>query len=77
VGVKTGSTAHLSANVITHNATALQGPGNIISSGNKTMTGNTTQGSYAAARSPAITPKTGARALATMRGRIEEAGHDD
>ncbi len=44
VGIKTGSTAHLSANVITHNATALQGPGTITSSGNNTMTGNTAQG---------------------------------
>jgi hypothetical protein len=44
VGVKTGSTAHLTGNVITHNATALQGPGSFTSSGNNSMTGNTAQG---------------------------------
>jgi hypothetical protein len=46
VGVKsnTGSTAHLSGNIITNNATALQGPGTITSSGNNSMTGNTAQG---------------------------------
>lgn len=46
VGVKsnTGITAHLSGNIITNNATALQGPGTITSSGNNSMTGNTAQG---------------------------------
>ena len=46
VGVKSnsGSTAHLSGNIITNNATALQGPGTITSSGNNSMTGNIAQG---------------------------------
>jgi hypothetical protein len=46
VGVKsnTGITAHLSGNIITNNATALQGPGSITSSGNNSVTGNTAQG---------------------------------
>lgn len=46
VGLKsnTGAAAHLSGNIITNNATALQGPGTITSSGNNSMTGNTAQG---------------------------------
>jgi hypothetical protein len=46
VGVRSnsGATAHLSGNVITNNATALQGPGTITSSGNNSITGNTAQG---------------------------------
>jgi hypothetical protein len=46
VGVKsnTGVATHLSGNIITNNATALQGPGSITSSGNNSVTGNTAQG---------------------------------
>ena len=46
VGVKsnTGITAHLSGNIITNNATALQGPGQITSSKNNSVTGNAAQG---------------------------------
>jgi hypothetical protein len=42
--VKTGSTAHLSGNIITNNATALQGPGQITSAKNNSVTGNAAQG---------------------------------
>ena len=46
VGVvsKTGATAHLSGNIITNNATAFQGPGQITSAKNNSVTGNTAQG---------------------------------
>ncbi|HMK27945.1 MAG TPA: right-handed parallel beta-helix repeat-containing protein [Chitinophagaceae bacterium] len=46
VGVKSGtaSTAHLSGNIITSNATAFQGPGSITSSKNNSVTGNAAQG---------------------------------
>jgi hypothetical protein len=46
VGLKsnTGAAAHLSGNIITNNATALQGPGTITSSGNNSVTGNVAQG---------------------------------
>jgi hypothetical protein len=38
------TTINLSNNVISHNGTALQGPGKINSAGNNTVTGNKTQG---------------------------------
>jgi len=41
---KTGSTAHLSGNIITNNATALKGPGTITSAKNNSVTGNVAQG---------------------------------
>ena len=41
---KTGATAHLSGNIITNNATALKGPGQITSSKNNSVTGNVAQG---------------------------------
>lgn len=41
---KTGATAHLSGNIITNNATALQGPGKITSAKNNSVTGNVAQG---------------------------------
>ena len=41
---KTGATAHLSGNIITNNATALKGPGQINSSKNNSVTGNVAQG---------------------------------
>ena len=46
VGVvsKTGATAHLSGNIITNNATAFQGPGQITSAKNNSVTGNAAQG---------------------------------
>lgn len=46
VGVKsnTGAAAHLSGNIITNNATAFQGPGQITSSKNNSVTGNAAQG---------------------------------
>ena len=44
VTAKTGSTAHLSGNTITNNATALQGAGKISSAGNNSVTGNANQG---------------------------------
>lgn len=42
--VKSGFTAHISGNIITNNATALQGPGTITSAANNSITGNTAQG---------------------------------
>jgi hypothetical protein len=44
VEAKTGVTAHLSGNIITNNATALKGPGQITSSKNNSITGNVAQG---------------------------------
>lgn len=44
VTAKTGSTAHLSGNTITNNATALKGPGTITSAKNNSVTGNAAQG---------------------------------
>ena len=46
VGVKsnTGITVHLSGNIITNNATAFQGPGQITSAKNNSVTGNLAQG---------------------------------
>ena len=41
---KTGTTAHLSGNIITNNATALKGPGTITSVKNNSVTGNVAQG---------------------------------
>ena len=41
---KTGSTAHLTGNIITNNATALKGSGTITSAGNNSVTGNAAQG---------------------------------
>jgi hypothetical protein len=41
---KTGVTTHLSGNMITNNATALKGPGQITSSKNNSVTGNVAQG---------------------------------
>jgi hypothetical protein len=41
---KTGATVHLSGNVITNNATALKGPGQVTSSRNNSITGNVAQG---------------------------------
>ena len=41
---KTGATTHLSGNIITNNATALKGPGQITSSKNNSVTGNVVQG---------------------------------
>ncbi|HEY6062713.1 MAG TPA: right-handed parallel beta-helix repeat-containing protein [Chitinophagaceae bacterium] len=40
----TGSSAHISGNMITNNATAFQGPGKITSAGNNSVTGNAAQG---------------------------------
>jgi hypothetical protein len=44
VAVKTGSTSHLSGNIITNNTTAFQGPGTISSAKNNSVTGNAAQG---------------------------------
>lgn len=44
VVVKTGSTAQLSGNIVTNNATAFQGPGQITSAKNNSVTGNAAQG---------------------------------
>lgn len=46
VGVKsnTGATTQLSGNIITNNATAFQGPGQLTSSKNNSVTGNVAQG---------------------------------
>jgi hypothetical protein len=44
VSAKTGSEIHLSANSITNNGTAFQGPGKITSAGNNSVTGNKAQG---------------------------------
>ena len=41
---RTGATAHLSGNIITNNATALKGPGQITSAKNNSVTGNAAQG---------------------------------
>lgn len=41
---KTGSTTHLSGNIITNNATALKGPGTVTSTKNNSVTGNVAQG---------------------------------
>ncbi len=46
IGVKsnTGAAAHISGNIITNNATAFQGPGQITSAKNNSVTGNAAQG---------------------------------
>lgn len=41
---KAGASIHLTGNIISYNATALKGPGNITSSKNNSMTGNVEQG---------------------------------
>lgn len=41
---KTGAAAHLSGNIITNNATALKGPGQITSAKNNSVSGNAAQG---------------------------------
>jgi len=47
VVAQSNTTINLSNNVISHNNTALQGPGKINSAGNNTVTGNRTQGAAA------------------------------
>ena len=44
VTAQSNTTINLSNNIISHNNTALQGPGKINSAGNNTVTGNRTQG---------------------------------
>jgi hypothetical protein len=44
VGAQSGSSAHLTGNIITNNSTALQGPGTFTSAGNNSLAGNTAQG---------------------------------